>query len=632
MKIEQAKNILEKIKKVKVAVLGDYCLDAYWTLDMQKSEISLETDLATEPVSQQRYSLGGAGNIVANLAALQPQKIQAIGIIGDDLFGNELQNQLEKLNVNTQFLIKQKERFDTYTYSKRYIGNQEKSRIDFGCFNQRSKQTDDFLHKGFKQALNNNDVIIINQQILNSIPNDDFFTEIEKLLVQNPDKIVIYDTRNYGEKLNHVFRKINATEAAQLVGKYYSHDTIVKKEELLQIGEQLLKKSYKPIFITRGDRGVFVFDKTGCSEINGIQILKQLDIVGAGDTFVSALACCLAASISPRESAAFANFAASVTVQKLFTTGVAYPDEILRVAKDPDYIYNPELAEDSNRAQYYQKTTIEIITQPGDLKLGKIKNAFFDHDGTISTLRIGWQDVMEKVMIQCILGEQLKTIDQSTFDQVKNRIQDYIDKSTGIQTILQMEVLIEMVEEFGFVPKNEILDKFSYKKIYNDALMKNVQSRTDQLSTDKIKPDNFIIKGAVEFLKALKECGVTLYLASGTDLEDVKTEAKILGYADLFDGGIFGAVGDIKKYSKKLLIKKVMEEKNLQGNELVFFGDGPVEIRECRKKNGISVGIASNEEKRQGLDFDKREKLIKAGAHFVIPGFSEYGKLIEFLF
>ena len=632
MKIERVQEILEKIKKVKIAVLGDYCLDAYWTLDKQKSEISLETDLATEPVSQQRYSLGGAGNIVANLAAQQPKKIQTIGVIGDDLFGYELQKQLEKLNVDNGFLIKQKEKFDTYTYSKRYIGDQEKSRIDFGCFNQRSKQTDDLLLKGFEQALIENDVIIFNQQISNSIPNDSFFTKIDELLVQQPDKIVIYDTRNYGEKLSHIHRKTNATESAKLVGKNYSHDTIIQKEELLQIGKQLFQKSQKPIFITRGDRGVLVFDQNGSTEINGIQILKQLDIVGAGDTFISALACCLAAGITSGESAVFANFAAGITVQKLFTTGVAYPHEILQVAEDPDYIFNPELAEDINRAKYYKNTTIEIITKTDKFELGKIKHAFFDHDGTISTLRIGWQDVMEKVMVQCILGDQIETVGQSTFDKVKNRVKDFIDKSTGIQTILQMESLIGMVQEFGFVPENKILDKFSYKEIYNNALMKNVQSRIDQLTTGKIKPENFIIKNAVEFLQTLKERGITLYLASGTDLDDVKTETSILGYADLFDGGIFGAVGDIKKYSKKLLIKKVMEEKNLQGNELVFFGDGPVEMRECRKKNGIAVGVASDESKREGLNLEKREKLIKAGAHFVVPDFSEYGKLNEVLF
>ena len=601
-------------------------------LEPKGSEVSLETGLATEAVSEQKYTLGGAGNIVANLAALQPAQIQAIGVIGDDLFGSELQRQLVKLGIDIEFLIKQKENYDTYTYCKRYIGNREQPRIDFGCFNQKSEQTDSQLFNGLKIALHSADVIIFNQQVTNSISNDSFFDKIRELLYQHQEKTVIYDSRHYGDKLHNIYRKTNAIEAAKLIGENYSPEKIINKDELLKIGKQLFQKSQKPVFITRGVRGVLVFDKTGHSEIDGLLIQKQLNIVGAGDTFISALACALTTQISPSESAAFANFAAGVTVQKLFTTGLAFPEEILQIAEDPNYIFNPELAEDLKKARFYKNSTIEIISPPETLELGKIKHAFFDHDGTISTLRFGWQAVMEKVMIKSILGDQYDLIDKFTFQKVGMHVQDYINKSTGIQTILQMEALTEMLKEFGFVPENKVLDKFGYKKIYNDALMENVRSRIDRLTSGKIKPNNFIIKDSVAFLHSLREKGISLYLASGTDLEDVKTEAKILGYAELFDGGIFGAVGDIKKYSKKLLIKKVMKEKKIHNNELLFFGDGPVEMRECRKKGGIAVGTATNEKKREGINPEKRERLVKAGAHFIIPDFSQHEELIKLLF
>ena len=60
-------------------------------------------------------------------------------------------------------------------------------------------------------------------------------------------------------------------------------------------------------------------------------------------------------------------------------------------------------------------------------------------------------------------------------------------------------------------------------------------------------------------------------------------EAEILGYADLFDGGIYGSVSDIRKYSKKMIINRIIQENKLAGNELAVFGDGPVEMRECVK-------------------------------------------------
>mgnify|MGYP001612085676 CR=1 FL=1 len=58
MKAELLQEIIERINSVKIAVVGDFCLDAYWFVDESKSEISIETCHATRPVRQQKYSLG----------------------------------------------------------------------------------------------------------------------------------------------------------------------------------------------------------------------------------------------------------------------------------------------------------------------------------------------------------------------------------------------------------------------------------------------------------------------------------------------------------------------------------------------------------------------------------------------
>ena len=195
-----------------------------------------------------------------------------------------------------------------------------------------------------------------------------------------------------------------------------------------------------------------------------------------------------------------------------------------------------------------------------------------------------------------------------------------------------MEGLVRMVDEFNFVPKEKILDKFGYKKIYNDALMKVVSLRLEKLETGELTVEDYTMKGSVDLLRALKERDITLYLASGTDIEDVIHEAEILGYADLFKGGIQGSVGDISKYSKKMVIEKIITENNLTGNELAVFGDGPVEIKECIKSNGIAIGIASDEVRRYGLNQEKRTRLIRSGAQILIPDFSQTNRLLELLF
>jgi phosphoglycolate phosphatase-like HAD superfamily hydrolase len=195
-----------------------------------------------------------------------------------------------------------------------------------------------------------------------------------------------------------------------------------------------------------------------------------------------------------------------------------------------------------------------------------------------------------------------------------------------------MEGLIDIINEFNFVPKHQVLDKFGYKEIFNVALMEMVNKRIQKLNRKELDIQDFALKGAIEFLKYLSQKGITLYLASGTDNDDVITEAKAMGYAHLFNGGIYGAIGDITKFSKKMVMEKIINDNNLSGTELITFGDGPVEMRECRKVGGIAVGIASDEIRRHGLSIEKRTRLIKAGAHIVIPDLSQREILSELLF
>lgn len=632
MESNQIIEILKKINKVKIAVYGDFCLDAYWIMDPGGSEISVETGLQAEAVRKHYYSPGGASNIVANLSALKPASIKIIGVIGDDIFGRELTLQLVTLHADISSLIVQKENFSTITFTKKYLEENEEPRIDFGFFNERSEETDKKILKNLRFTLQNYDALIFNQQVPGSINNEEFINEANKLFEEFENKIILLDSRHYNDKFNNVFRKTNDIEIARLNGVDLNPNDIVSTTDIKRYAKNIYKQSKKPIFITRGSRGILTIDSEGISEIPGIQLLTKLDPVGAGDTTISALVLCLAAGIKPRDTAIFANFAAAVTVQKLFTTGNASGEEILEISKDPDYIYQPELAEDLRRANYLSGTDIELCYSEGIKRTGKIKHAVFDHDGTISTIRQGWETIMEPVMINAILGDKYKIASETLYHRVRKRVIDYINKLTGVQTIVQMEGLIKMVEEFNIVPKDNRLDKFGYKKIYNDALMEMVNKRLTRFNKGELDINDYTIKGAFRFLQALRDRDVKLYLASGTDQEDVLNEARLLGYADLFDGGIYGSVGDVSKYSKKIVIEKIIKKNNLKGSDLAVFGDGPVEIRECRKHEGIAIGIASNEIRRHGLNPDKRTRLIKAGAHVIAPDFSQLKELISLLF
>ncbi len=639
--------ILSKIENTRVAVYGDFCVDAYWILDAKGSEVSEETGLQARAVRRHYYSLGGASNVVANLAALKPKAIQVIGVVGDDLFGRELRHQLDDLGVDTTHLVIQRENYDTVAFGKPYLDEKEEPRIDFGFFNRRSEATDTALLQGIRHALQTADALIINQQVPGSITNVGFIDQANRLFAEFPNKVVLLDSRHFGDRFEHIVRKTNDREAARLNGVEFAHGENPTLDEVKGYAQTLYGQFHRPVFLTRGSRGMLAVDEQGVHEILGIQLLKKLDPVGAGDTVTSALTLCLGAGVPPVEAAQFANFAAAVTVQKLFQTGTASGEEILAVARDPDFIYQPELAESPRKARYVPGTEIEIcdsscVQRPASCegtriphnaqRTTRVHHAVFDNDGTISTLRQGWEEIMAPVMAKAILGDRFETAEEGLYHKVCHRVSEYIDKSTGIQTIVQMQGLVEMVREFGIVPPDRVLDRFGYKRIYNEALMQMVNERIARLERGQLDVTDFTVKGAVEFARALRERGVTLYLASGTDHADVVREAQVLGHADLFNGGIYGAVGDIDSCSKKRVLDRIMNENHLSGPELAVFGDGPVELRESRKRGGLAIGIASDEIRRFGLNREKRARLIKAGAHIVVPDFSQRDELLSLLF
>jgi len=236
------------------------------------------------------------------------------------------------------------------------------------------------------------------------------------------------------------------------------------------------------------------------------------------------------------------------------------------------------------------------------------------------------------MMIKAILGEKYLEADESTYAKVKSAVNQLIDKTTGIQTLKQMQILAALVSEFGFVPEDQILNEFGYKEIYNNDLIAMVRDREKKLNKGELIVEDLTLKNAVTFLKVLHDRGIKLYLTSGTDEEDVKHEASVLGYDSLFEGRIYGATGDINKEAKKMVLDRILDSfGDSEAASIATFGDGPVEIRETYKRGGITVGIASNELRRFGLNLKKRTRLIEAGADIIVPDFSQQEVLFELL-
>lgn len=623
--------LLAAFPKATIGVIGDFCLDVYWFIDMQKSEVSIETGKPTHPVRDQRYSLGGAGNVVANLRALGAGTVRAFGAIGDDPFGQRLLNLLAACGADGSGVVMAgaADPWQTLAYCKPYIGEEELSRLDMGNFNRLPARLAKRLLANLERAMPGLDVVIVNEQVATGIHVPVLRQQLRALMQRYPEKTFLFDGRHCLDSYPEACMKLNAYEVSRLGGVHKGLDEVVLREEVVAAAENLFARTSRPVFVTRSERGCMVMSKDGLEQIPGLLITAKVDPVGAGDSFLSGVAAALAAGGTPTEAAQIGNFVAGVTVTKLRQTGTASPAEVHAVGAVPDYVYEPELADNPRWARHWEQTEIEVVAPLPDAL--HVRYAIFDHDGTISTLRQGWEEVMEPVMLRAILGERYTHADEALFRKVTDRVRRFIDQTTGIQTLVQMQGLVAMVREFGFVPPDKIQDEFGYKKIYNDALMELVCLRLRKLADGELAVDDFCVKNAVLLLKRLHAAGIKLYLASGTDEADVIREAEAMGYAHLFEGRIYGAVGDVTKEAKKMVLDRILTEIGQTAGQIATFGDGPVEMRETRRRGGFAVGLASDEVRRFGLNPAKRARLIRAGASVVLPDFSQLPALLRLL-
>jgi phosphoglycolate phosphatase-like HAD superfamily hydrolase len=266
--------------------------------------------------------------------------------------------------------------------------------------------------------------------------------------------------------------------------------------------------------------------------------------------------------------------------------------------------------------------SIEILKELPEQR-PKIKTAVFDFDGTISTLRCGWENVMEIVMLEFVGQVCVLT------DEIKAQVCDYIDKSTGIQTVFQMDWFVDYLHNLS--PNCSLSkDPWVYKDAYNDRLMETVNERRRQMDLGKLSEEDYLIAGVRAFVLALREKGVTICVASGTDDPDVQNEARVLGMFDLFDQ-LKGAPLRRKDCSKEAVLRDLIESQGLKGGELLVVGDGKVEIQLGNEFGTITLGTATDEISRCGVNPSKRQRLINAGAHAIVGDFTDTNALMNWL-
>jgi len=327
-------SIAARYPDLRIAVVGDFCLDRYLEIDPAREELSLETGLAVHNVVRVRGQPGGAGTILNNLVALGIGRIVPIGFVGQDGEGHELWKALSLYpGIELEYLERTAER-QTFTYCKPLMMTpgqppKELNRLDFKNWTPTPAKLRDALISNLKNvAPKINALIVLDQADVaeTGVVTARMIEELVAIAAKRPAFPILADSRRSLANFSNVTLKMNATELASLMNRNEPLDL----DEAKLAAATLAKRQGRPAFVTLAESGLVAASPEGTVEHESALPLrsKAIDVVGAGDAVTANLAAALSAGATLREAIELANRAASVVIHKLGTTGTASVAEI----------------------------------------------------------------------------------------------------------------------------------------------------------------------------------------------------------------------------------------------------------------------------------------------------------------
>lgn len=325
--------LTSRFATLRIAVLGDFCLDRYWEIAPELKERSLETGLTVYNVVRVRAQPGGAGTVLANLAALGAGRLWPIGFCGDDGEGFELQRALRRLPavaLDHFFATSQRH---TFTYNKPLLIRprcppRELNRLDLKNWTPTPRQVQTRILDSLESVGGEVDALIVLEQC--PIADAGVVTRrvlhrLRRLARTHRPALILADSRRTLADYPPVTMKMNQAELRVLTGMSPPLNVKRCREAALA----LAKRIRRPVFVTLSEQGILGASPDGFTEhLPALPVRGPIDIVGAGDAVMAALALGLAAGATLREAMELANAAASVVIHKLGTTGTASVAEI----------------------------------------------------------------------------------------------------------------------------------------------------------------------------------------------------------------------------------------------------------------------------------------------------------------
>ncbi|MBN1876615.1 MAG: hypothetical protein JXA33_20485 [Anaerolineae bacterium] len=325
--------ILDRCPMLHIGVIGDLGLDAYWYADMTRSFLSRETPRFPRPVTREVYTPGAGANVADNLKALGVGEVTVFSVLGEDWRGALLRQVMEERNINGAHLLSSPQR-STTTFIKPllqgYDSQQEDARLDFENDTPLSLPLETALVDEVTASLPDLHALLIADQLeINGIITETVRIALNNLATIYPDKVFVVDSRINIGLFSPMVLKPNRYEATAVI--YPDRDPReLDRAALAQVGQALSRRTERPVFMTLGAEGALACTSDEMHYLSAGPVQPPLDPVGAGDTFIAALATSLAAGATPWEAGTVANLAAAVTVEKLDQTGTASPEEILK--------------------------------------------------------------------------------------------------------------------------------------------------------------------------------------------------------------------------------------------------------------------------------------------------------------
>ena len=320
MNFDTLKNfVAHGVDKCKVLVIGDVMLDKYYFGEVTR--ISPEAPVPIAHVIQVKETLGGAANVVHNLALLGCQT-SIVAQIGRDVHGEKLLATLKNRGVNFSGVIETSK--PTTTKIRVISGHQQMIRLDFEDASELDGADEKILLDKFFERLSSVDAAIISDYG-KGVCTERICREVIKAC-RAAKKFVVVDPKgdDWQKYFGASFITPNLKEFNEILPRKIKNvDALIESAAEKVIDEFNLNG----LVITRSAKGLTLVDGKKISHIKA-RAQEVFDVSGAGDTVISVFALALAGKIDSAAAAYLANVAAGVVVAKVGTYAVDR-DELL---------------------------------------------------------------------------------------------------------------------------------------------------------------------------------------------------------------------------------------------------------------------------------------------------------------